>query len=86
MSISETTSTVSLRVRRGFAIEGYIEAHFKLSMLPKPQIRPEVSINFPAGHKNVSAATAFLALVQEITFVAATLQTQLDELNIAIPS
>ena len=76
-----------VHVRRTFSIEGSISVSFRLvrdehrGLLPQPV----VTANFPACNKGVVELAAFQALVNEIVPLAASIQAQLDEFEMATP-
>lgn len=82
--IDANDSSVYLNARRTFAVEGMISVMFEPVAKKSGTFtyKPKVNVNFPACNKDVVRATAFMALVNELVPVAATLQAQLDEFEI----
>jgi hypothetical protein len=78
---SSVGEEVYLQVRRAFAIEGAVNVHYKVDS-PGKKWLPVVTVNFPACNKNVAEGAAFLHVVQELTLLAASLQSQLNEFEI----
>jgi len=81
-------SLVTLQVERTFHVQASVHVSFDVdltsSMKSKSDMRwvPRVTINAPSINLDVVNATAMLALLQEVTMFAASLQAQLNEFEI----
>lgn len=83
--VSTGNSTlVMLTVIRSPSLQGKVLVNFRFGdRTPQGlEICPCVDINMPALNDGVDAASAFLALLQDLTSFASTLQEQMDEFEI----
>lgn len=76
-----TDSAVSVEIRRTHLLQGAVQVSFMFDMADKtkPRWEPIVRVNVPAFNSGALEASAFLAMFQELTFFAASLQMQLND-------